>query len=97
MCYSKTTNRREALRMETVNLFGAQRGRAAQAAAWAMEKERFSTQEMANALAVSTPTAITLLRRLEDVYKRQAQVWARCLTALHRVRRKPPPKAWATL
>lgn len=51
--------------METVNLFGAQRGRAAQAAAWAMEKERFSTQEMANALAVSTPTAITLLRRLE--------------------------------
>ena len=43
--------------METVNLFGAQRGRAAQAAAWAMEKERFSTQEMANALA--------------DVYKRQ--------------------------
>ena len=50
MCYSKTTNRREALRMETVNLFGAQRGRAAQAAAWAMEKERFSTQEMANAL-----------------------------------------------
>ena len=52
--------------METVNLFGAQRGRAAQAAAWAMEKERFSTQEMANALAVSTPTAITLLRRLEE-------------------------------
>ena len=51
--------------METVNLFGAQRGRAAQAAAWAMEKERFSTQEMANALAVSTPTAIALLRRLE--------------------------------
>ena len=51
--------------METVNLFGAQRGRAAQAAAWAMEKERFSTQEMVNALAVSTPTAITLLRRLE--------------------------------
>ncbi|MEI3014206.1 MAG: hypothetical protein V8T36_05360 [Ruthenibacterium lactatiformans] len=30
-----------------------------------MEKERFSTQEMANALAVSTPTAITLLRRLD--------------------------------
>ena len=49
--------------METVNLFGAQRGRAAQAAAWAMEKERFSTQEMANALAVSTPTAIAQIGR----------------------------------
>lgn len=51
--------------METINLFGAARGRFTQAAVWGMGLTRFSTQELASALAVSTPTAIHLLRCLE--------------------------------
>ncbi|MCI8623053.1 MAG: ROK family protein [Provencibacterium sp.] len=52
--------------MEAVNLFGVQRSRSVQAAAWILEKGCFSTQELANALQVSTPTAAGWLRRLEE-------------------------------
>ena len=52
--------------METVNLFGTRRGRLTQAAVWSMERERFSAQALAGALEVSIPTAISLLRRLEE-------------------------------
>lgn len=51
--------------MEAIDLFGGQRGRLAQAAVWAMETGRFSTQALTAALDISTPTAISLLNRLE--------------------------------
>lgn len=52
--------------MEAVDLFGTPRSRLTQAAVWSMERERFSTQALADALQVSVPTAIGLLRRLEE-------------------------------
>lgn len=50
--------------METVNLFGAARSRLAQAAVLVLGEERFSTQELAQKLGVSIPTAIDLTRSL---------------------------------
>ena len=66
--------------METVNLFGTRRGRLTQAAVWSMERERFSAQALAGALEVSIPTAISLLRRLEEM--KASGVTVVCLLAL---------------
>lgn len=79
--------------METIDLFGRQRGRLAQAAVWATETGLFSTQSLAAALDISIPTAISLLHRLQEMGLvclegefgstggRKARAWSACLNA----------------
>ncbi len=90
MCYSKTTNRAGGTQDGDSKSFRRTARAGGAGGCMGHGKERFSTQEMANALAVSTPTAITLLRRLEgprpgaalqgiQFHRRtQARAWSAC-------------------